>query len=258
MTSPAFSLIKFGERRIAIRILEKIVTPNRFGPAGPIDTSVRQRTNTSIGLGPSGFLQHWHLCQCCAGVLACIALVSLQALCCHCCRLCAVVVAGVALALLPVSCWHLCPHCTGIAAFVAPALAPALQTGVCPTTMQPRHIRVRGIVVVVIFLVRGLVAIPGVVLRQLCPQWSDRCSIGIFASAVLATRAGVIVSIAPLLLPALHRHCCPLCAGIVTLVTFALLPASRTGVCSFMTQTRHVAGEASLPHSSSSLVALLL
>ena len=56
--SPLIFTHKFGERRIAIRILTRIVTPNRFGPAGPIDTSVRQRTNSSIGTGPSGFLQH--------------------------------------------------------------------------------------------------------------------------------------------------------------------------------------------------------
>ena len=56
--SPLVFTHKFGERRIAIKVLTKRVTPNRFGPAGPIDTSVRQRTNTSIGTGPSRFLQH--------------------------------------------------------------------------------------------------------------------------------------------------------------------------------------------------------
>jgi hypothetical protein len=41
VTSPAFSLIKFGEQRIAIRVLTEIVTPNRFSLGGPINTSVR-------------------------------------------------------------------------------------------------------------------------------------------------------------------------------------------------------------------------
>ena len=56
--SPLIFTHKFGERQIEIKVLTKRVTPNRFGPAGPIDTSVRQRTNSSIGTGPSGFLQH--------------------------------------------------------------------------------------------------------------------------------------------------------------------------------------------------------
>ena len=56
--SPLIFTHKFGEQQIAIKVLTKRVTPNRFGPAGPIDTSVRQRTNSSIGTGPSGFLQH--------------------------------------------------------------------------------------------------------------------------------------------------------------------------------------------------------
>ena len=56
--SPLIFTHKFGERRIEIKVLTERVTPNRFGPAGPIDTSVRQRTNSSIGTGPSGFLQH--------------------------------------------------------------------------------------------------------------------------------------------------------------------------------------------------------
>jgi len=34
------------------------VSTNWFGLVGPIDTSVSQRTNTSIGIGPSIFLQH--------------------------------------------------------------------------------------------------------------------------------------------------------------------------------------------------------
>jgi hypothetical protein len=55
--SPLIFTYKFGERRIAIRILTKRVTPNLFGPVCPIDTSVRQQTNRSIGTGPSGFLQ---------------------------------------------------------------------------------------------------------------------------------------------------------------------------------------------------------
>jgi hypothetical protein len=102
--------------------------------------------------------------------------------------------------------------------------------------MQPRHIRVRGIVVVVIFLARGLLAIPGVVPWQLCLQWSDQYSVGIFADTMLAKRAGIIVSIVLLLLPALRWYCCPLPTGVVTLVTLVLLPASQTGVYPFMTQ----------------------
>jgi hypothetical protein len=48
----------FGERQIANKVLTKRVSPNRFGRVGPIDTSVRQRTNPSIGTSTSGFLQH--------------------------------------------------------------------------------------------------------------------------------------------------------------------------------------------------------
>jgi hypothetical protein len=35
-------------------------------------------------------------------------------------------------------------------------------------------------------------------------------------------------------------HLFPCCAGVVTLVTTALPPASQTGICTVMTQPRHV------------------
>jgi hypothetical protein len=73
-----------------------------------------------------------------------------------------------------------------------------------------------------------------------------------------ATHAGVIASTMPLLLPALQWHHPPCCTGVITLVTPASLPASRTGVCPVMTQSRHVAGEALLLRSSLLPMALSL
>jgi hypothetical protein len=70
---------------------------------------------------------------------------------------CAVVIASVALALLPMLHWPLCPHCTGI--------TPSIATGVCPTTTQSQHIRVHGVVVVVIVLACGLIVVPSIVPR---------------------------------------------------------------------------------------------
>jgi hypothetical protein len=52
---------------------------------------------------------HWWFCRHCAGVLARIVLVSLQAWHCCLCRRCAGIVTNVVLASLPSLCWH-CPH----------------------------------------------------------------------------------------------------------------------------------------------------
>jgi hypothetical protein len=46
---------------------------------------------------------------------------------------------------------------------IALALPPALQTSVCLTKTQSQHIRVHGVIVVVIVLALGLIAVPGVV-----------------------------------------------------------------------------------------------
>ncbi len=191
-----------------------------------------------------------------AGISANVALASLPASRWHHCKHHAVVIFGVLLALMPTLHWHLCPCCAGIATFVVPILPPASQTGICPTTTQLQHICVRGVIVVVIFLTHGLVAVPGVVPRQLGLQWSGQCSIGVFASVVLASLptlccshcqhcAVVIADIAPASLPLSCGRICHCCAGIVALVTPALLPALQTGLCPVSKQSQHAL--ASLP-----------
>ncbi len=64
-------------------------------------------------------MQRWRLCQCCAGILACIAQASLPTLRCCCCRHYAGIIALVARAPLPLSCWHCCPCCLCVAASIA-------------------------------------------------------------------------------------------------------------------------------------------
>jgi hypothetical protein len=63
-------------------------------------------------------MPHWCLCQCCAGILACIELASLQALRCHHCQLCTVVVASID--------WRCCLPLAGIFALIVLASPPLL------------------------------------------------------------------------------------------------------------------------------------
>jgi hypothetical protein len=104
-------------------------------------------------------MRRWHLCQCCAGILARITLASSQSLHCHCRRRHAGVLARILMASSLSLRWH-CHLCR-------PTLPPALQTGICPTMMQLQHVRVRGVIVVVIFLAHGLIAVPGIIPRNL-------------------------------------------------------------------------------------------
>ncbi len=82
----------------------------------------------------------------------------------HCPR-CAGILASIALSSFPALRW--CCHQRRISLFALIALAspPALQTSICPTKTQSRCVRLRGIVVVVIVLARGLIAVPGVAPR---------------------------------------------------------------------------------------------
>ncbi len=70
--------------------------------------------------------------------------------------------------------------------------------------------------------------------------------------------AVVVANVAPALSPLLRGRLCPCRAGVATLGTPMLPPASQTGICPVMTQLRPVVGEASLLHSTSSPVALSL
>jgi hypothetical protein len=100
-----------------------------------------------LGLHVQPILRWWfltalrrHHCPCRAGVLASIVLSS-----------------------FPELCWRCHQRRVGLFALIALASPPASQTSVCPTKTQLRHIRVHGIVVMVIILVCGLIAVPGVV-----------------------------------------------------------------------------------------------
>ncbi len=103
--------------------------------------------------------------------------------------------ARIALASLPaLCCCPCCWHCTGIIAIIAWALLPLSRWHCCP--------------------------------RCLCIA----ASIGNWhlpSHNAVATRAGIIASIAPLLLQALCRHRCPFCTGVFTFVALALPPSAH-------------------------------
>jgi hypothetical protein len=154
-----------------------------------------------------------------------VALVSLPALRWRPCKHCTVVVASNVLALLPTLRWPLCPRCIGIAVFVASALPPASKTGICPITTQLQHIRVRGIVVVVVFLAQG--PYPASCHGDLAfDGLADAALVSLLALCwhPCPHPAGIIASLVLSLLPALRRRCCPCCAGAFALFALALLP----------------------------------
>jgi hypothetical protein len=71
-------------------------------------------------------------------------------------------------------------------------------------------------------------------------------------------RALVVANVAPASSLLLRGCLCPRRAGVATLSTPALPPASQTGICPVMTQLRPVVGEVSLSHSTLLPVASLL
>ncbi len=156
---------------------------------------------------------HWWFCQRCAGVLARVALASLQALRCCLCQHCTGVVTNVALASLPSLCWHCPQHCK---------LASA----------QPRHSRNTSVCVA---LLSWSSSLPMASLQYLALFHGDLASDGPADAALVSLPAlcwrpwpycaGVITNIALLLLPALHWHHCPCCVGAFALVALALLPS---------------------------------
>jgi hypothetical protein len=151
------------------------------------------------------------------------ALVSLLALCWRPWPHYAGVITNIALSSLsPALCRHHCPRCMGAFALIALALLP----------LSPLHCRQH----------RELASAQS---RSSCnTRWRNRqhCAI-------------VVAGVALALLPLSRGHLCPRRAGIAALGTPALLPASQTGICPVMTQSRHVIGEASLSRSTSSLMA---
>ncbi len=189
-----------------------------------------------------------------------IALVSLPALhWCHCQRQ-AVLVAGIAPALLsswplkvrPVQCWRL-PALRWRFAHIALASLPALCCHRC-------HWHCAGIIALSCggFCFVALAPLPSSPSRR--RQHRELASAQSRSSRNTRWRhcqhrAVVFVGVAPALSPSLHGHLCPCCAGVAALVTSTLPPASRTGICPVMTQSRHVAGEAMLSRSSPSPMA---
>jgi hypothetical protein len=86
----------------------------------------------------------------------------LPALCRHHCPRRAGIRASIALLSFPALRWRCHQRCIGLFALITLALPPTLQTSICPTKTQLRHIRVRGVIAMVI-LARGLIAVPGIV-----------------------------------------------------------------------------------------------
>ncbi len=151
-------------------------------------------------------------CRHCAGVIACIALASLQALCCHLFQRCADIVTNVALASLPSLRWHHPQH---------RKLASA----------QPRHSRDTSVCVASL---SWSLSLPLASLPYLPSFHGDLSSNGQADAALVSLPAlcwrpwphcaGVITNIALSLLPAMRRHHCPCRVGAFALVALALLP----------------------------------
>jgi hypothetical protein len=151
-------------------------------------------------------------CRHCSGVIACVALASLQAL--HCClfRRCAGVVTNVALASLPSLRWHHPQHCK---------LASA----------QPRHSRDTSVCLASLSWSSSL---PVASSLYLALFHGDLASDGLADAALVSLPAlcwrpwphcaGVITNIVLSLLPVMHRHHCPCRVGTFALVALALLP----------------------------------
>jgi hypothetical protein len=130
---------------------------------------------------------------------------------------------------LPTLRWHCHQHRAGLFALIALASLPALQTSVCPIKTQSQHVRVRGVVVLVIVLAHGLIAVPASFHGDLA--FDGPADAALVSLLALCWRpwphcAGVITNIALLLLPALRWHHRPRCMGAFSLIALALLPLS--------------------------------
>jgi hypothetical protein len=155
-----------------------------------------------------------------------LALVVLLVLCRSPCPHRAGVLASIALLSLPTLCWRCYQRRAGLFALIAPALPPALQISVCPTKAQLQHIRVCGVVVVVIVLARGLIAVPNHSMGT-WPQMVWRMQ----RWCLCWCCAGILCRIAPVSSPTLRCCCCRHCAGIIALVAWALLSLSCWHCC---------------------------
>ncbi len=156
-------------------------------------------------------ISRWQFCQHCAGVLARVALVSLQASRCRLCRHCAGIVTNIALASLPSLRWHHSQHCK----LASAQSRRSRNMSVCVASLSwssSLHMASSP------YLRRSTVTWPLMVRRmqRWCLCW--RC-------------AGVLGRIAPASSPTLRCCCCRRCAGIIALVAWALFPSSRWHCC---------------------------
>jgi hypothetical protein len=120
----------------------------------------------------------------------------------------------------PMQHWRLCWRCAGVLGRIA--LASSKHCAVVVTGIAP--------------------ASSPLLCRRFClSRWyCCPCRLRVAASIInwhlpsheaVATRAGIIASIAPTLLPALRRHHHPRCVGIFALVALALSPSSHPCCC---------------------------
>jgi hypothetical protein len=144
--------------------------------------------------------------------------------------------ADVALVSLPALRWHPWPHCAGVITNTALLLSPVLRRYHCPCHMGTF----------------SLVVLASLPLSPLCHhQHRELVSAQSQSSRNMhwcpcQHRAIGVAGIAPALLPSSRGRLCPCCAGVAALGTPALPPASQTGICPVMTQSRHIISEALL------------
>ncbi len=156
--------------------------------------------------------------------------------------------ADAALVSLPELCWRPWPHCAGVITNIALLLLPALHQHHCPCCMGA-------------FALIALALLPSLPLR--CRQHHKLVSAQSQSSCNMhwhpcQHHAIDVAGIAPTSLPLSRGHLCPCCAGVATLGTPALPPASQTGICPVMMQSQHNIGEALLWCSMLLPMALLL
>jgi hypothetical protein len=140
--------------------------------------------------------------------------------------------ADAALVSLPALYWHPWPHCAGVITNIVLLLSPALPRHHCPLCM-------------------GAFALVALALLPLLPlHCHQHCKLASAQSQSFQDQcwchpqhcAIVVAGVAPALLPLLRGCLCSCRAGVATLGTPALLPASQTGICPVMTQSQHVVG----------------
>jgi hypothetical protein len=173
---------------------------------------------TVTGAVPRGLGLHvrpilrWQFCRHCTGVLACVALASLQALRCHLCRHCAGIVTHIALASLPSLHWHCPQHCK--LASAQPRRSHDMS--VCMVLLSwPSSSPVASLPYLVSF--HGDLAFDG-------PAGAALVSLPALCWRPWLHCAGIITNIALSLLLALRWHHCPYCMSAFALVALASLP----------------------------------